>query len=220
MARRHVAARIADQELQDRARVLLVGQQSQAGSGRRRSGCWKPCGPFLSKAYVSPVSPNRPSCRMRVNSFSGRIRSAEHADDLKAVVANRRSHEHRRHAGPQSGPLSSFIATTLANGAETIVVPSKRAREERVVLGNILLADQLRSAGGDDPLLLVGHDVAGVVVGRERRAQRFFELRAQRCDRLGRRVRGVRRRRLRATDKQFGGCRRCWPAIRRSTSAR
>ena len=81
--------------------------------------------------------------------------------------------------------MSSFIATTLANGAETFVLPSERAREERAVLGNVLLADQFRPAGGDDPLLLVGHEVASVVVGRHRRAERFVELGAE-CRQLHR----------------------------------
>ena len=50
MASGDVAARIAHEQLQNRTRVVLVGQQAQQDQARRRSGCCETIRPFLSKA--------------------------------------------------------------------------------------------------------------------------------------------------------------------------
>ncbi len=159
MTRRHVAARIADQQLQDRMRILLVGQQAQQ-----------------NQTVVEPAVGNHPTVLVERIGLAGIAEPAQLQDSVNsllrgecAVPARRRLENSRRESAQQtnivgtpvrSRPFSSFSATTLGNGADTAVLPSQGTREERIVFRNILLPDQFRAAGRDDPLRFVGHEVA------------------------------------------------------------
>ena len=202
-----------------------IDRESVPGSGNRPSRIrssskrlLETIRPFLSKAYVSPVSPNRPSADDAGEFLLGPNPQRQRADHLKALVADRRGDEHRGHAGPRAAGVVLHRHDAGKRRRQTDFAVQS-ARKKRLVFRNVLLADQLAAAGGDDPLLLVGDEVAGVVVGRQRRARAPSPASSAAL----RSAAAMLRRpppAAPAAGRQSGECRGRWPATRRSTSAR
>ena len=112
--------------------------------------------------------------------FLRRDRSAAQGRPRLESCRRESARRQRSSARPCGAAKSSFMVTTLANGAETTVSPSSARSKNGAYSGTSTLADEFRPTRGNDPLFLVGHHVARVPMGRERRAERFLEFGAER----------------------------------------
>ena len=134
--------------------------------------------PCLSKAYVSPVSFKRPRFKIRVNSFSGRIRSPITRDRLGLGIRGRDPSDriHRRH-----------IRRSL-----TKLVNQRNDRHERTRNGRpvgqrfsgkfdigrqCFLPNQCRRGGCHDAVFSIDHDVSYVSLGLQQRGHRLMHSR-------------------------------------------
>ena len=167
----HVAARIADQELQDRVRILLVGQQTEQNQRVVEAAVGNEQAVLVEGIRLTRVA-DAAQLQNPSEFLLGPNAKREDADDLKAFVANRRGDVHRRHAGADA---AIFILQGHGAGKwrRNAGIAGEGSCEEGVVLGNVLLSDQLARRGGNNSLRFVGDEIADVVVGRERGSQRF-----------------------------------------------
>ena len=169
-------------KLQNRMRIVLVGQQSQenqrvveAAVGNKQAVLVEGIG----LARVADAAQLQDPRELEFRSNAQR----EHADDLKTFVADRRGDEHRRHPGAQAAILvlqrhDAWERRRDASGS------GKGSGQEGIIFGEVLSPDQVARRRRNDSLRLVGHEIANVVVRSHCRRERFIELRQQSGGRL------------------------------------